>query len=240
LAIGPGHVAQDEAFPVRISWNAPDLLPGERKLGYLLLGAKAGREGKTGRIPVTITRTGNTDAPAALVSGRTRVMKLAAGDAQERLFIDVPPNASALSISTSGEGEVDLYAAWTGDFASPNASTGIDAAPARGEAEATSIHPGANESIDLHEPPFKPGRWYITPVNSGTEDASFELTASISYSAGSPPVQAPTPQFGGYYNPARSGSGAFLYEAGSSWALIVYSYLDDGTPTWYLGASPQP
>ena len=236
VASGPGHVAQDEAFPVRISWNAPDLLPGERKLGYLLLGAKAGREGKTGRIPVTITRTGNTDAPAALVSGRTRVMKLAAGDAQERLFIDVPPNASRLEITSSGDGEVDLYAAWAGNFPAPNVDAAIATAPARGEAAGTSIHPGASESIDLQGANLKAGRWYITPVNSGETEASFSLTAAVTAGAEAPP----TPQFGGYYNPARSGSGAFLYEAGPLWALILYTYLDDGTPTWYLGASPQP
>src|SRR5690606_24268115 len=192
LAIGPGHVAQDEAFPVRISWNAPDLLPGERKLGYLLLGAKAGREGKTGRIPVTITRTGNTDAPAALVSGRTRVMKLAAGDAQERLFIDVPPNASRHEITSSGDGEVDLYAAWAGNFPAPNVDAAIATAPARGEAAGTSIHPGASESIDLQGANLKAGRWYITPVNSGETEASFSLTAAVTAGAEAPP----TPQFG--------------------------------------------
>ncbi|MEZ5485515.1 MAG: S8 family serine peptidase [Lysobacteraceae bacterium] len=236
LAItGPGHVDAGDSFPVRISWDAPDLLPGQSKLGYLLLGAKAGREGKTGKVPVNITRTGTTDAAAALVSGQPRKMKLAAGDAQERLFIDVPPNASRLEISTSGEGEVDLYAAWGGDFAAPDANTGIDVAPARGQAEGTSIHAGATENIDLQGSVLKSGRWFITPANDSGEQADFTLTATIT--AGSAPT---LPEFGGYFNPERSGSGAFLYEAGSAWALIVYSYLDDGTPTWYLGADPQP
>ncbi|MCB1561651.1 MAG: S8 family serine peptidase [Xanthomonadales bacterium] len=236
VASGPGHVAQGDDFQVRISWNAPDILPGHSKLGYLLLGAKAGREGKTGKVPVTITRTGAVDAPAALVSGRTRVMKLAPGDAQERLFIDVPPNASRLQIESSGEGEVDLYAAWGGNFPAARTDTSISPAPSRGDADGTSIHGGATESIDLQGASLKPGRWYITPVNGGDADASFSLTATVT--SGS--QAAPAPQFGGYYNPARSGSGAFLYRVAGSWALILYSFLDDGTPTWYLGTAPQP
>ena len=236
VATGPGHVAQDEAFPVRISWDAPDLLPGHRKLGYLLLGAKAGREGKTGKVPVTISRVGDTDAAAALVSGRARVMKLAAGDAQERLFIDVPPNASRLQISSSGTGEVDLYAAWAGDFPTSVTDTRIASAPQRGEADATSIHAGATENIDLQGAALKPGRWYVTPVNAGTDQASFSLMATVSAGADAPPV----PQFGGYFNPDRSGSGAFMYQAGGAWVLILYSYLDDGTPTWFLGANAKP
>jgi hypothetical protein len=38
---------------------------------------------------------------------------------------------------------------------------------------------------------------------------------------------------GGFYNPQRSGNGLFLYPAGSEWAGLWYTYLQDGTPTWY-------
>jgi hypothetical protein len=47
------------------------------------------------------------------------------------------------------------------------------------------------------------------------------------------------PKYGAYYNPARSGSGLFLFPAGNGglWGLAWYTYLQDGTPTWYLGVA---
>jgi hypothetical protein len=52
----------------------------------------------------------------------------------------------------------------------------------------------------------------------------------------------PTPEFqsGHYYNPSRSGHGAFLDFAGDQWVMVWYTYEDDGTPTWYYLAGPAP
>jgi hypothetical protein len=80
------------------------------------------------------------------------------------------------------------------------------------------------------------GRWYVTPVNSGTGSAQFDLNLSLQYGAA-----RPLPLYGAYYNPQRSGSGVFLFPAGGGglWGLAWYTYLEDGTPTWYLGVAPQ-
>jgi hypothetical protein len=45
---------------------------------------------------------------------------------------------------------------------------------------------------------------------------------------------------GGFYNPQRSGNGLFLYPAGGEWAGLWYTYLQDGTPTWYYLQAPAP
>ncbi|HET6603563.1 MAG TPA: zinc-dependent metalloprotease family protein [Xanthomonadaceae bacterium] len=39
---------------------------------------------------------------------------------------------------------------------------------------------------------------------------------------------------GNWYNPARSGHGLELQRSGDRIGLLWYTYLDDGTPTWYL------
>ena len=52
-------------------------------------------------------------------------------------------------------------------------------------------------------------------------------------------MQSPT-VMQGYFNPNRSGHGMFLSQADSAWALVWYTYLEDGTPTWYLAANAAP
>ena len=163
--------------------------------------------------------------------GTTRSMALAAGQAQDRLYLDVPPNASSLTVTTAGTGEVDLYVARAGTASSPD----IAAAPARGAAAGTSIHPGAAETLTLTGATLAPGRWYVTPVNAGATAAEFTLKADLTFA-----TARPSPKFGPYFNPARSGSGLFLVPAGDAWGLAWYTYLQDTSPTWYLGVLQAP
>src|SRR5690606_1655008 len=62
-----------------------------------------------------------------------------------------------------------------------------------------------------------------------------QVTATLEYDGA-----RPTPRFGPWYNPSRGGAGVFLYQAAGDWAVIWYTYLQDGTPTWYLGSAPAP
>ncbi|HET6602788.1 MAG TPA: S8 family serine peptidase [Xanthomonadaceae bacterium] len=228
---GSGHVGDDTGFRIRIAWDDPTLLPGEKRVGRILLGALPGRLGKTASIPFELTRDGTTAAAKALQPGVPVAMALAAGAAHERMFIDVPPNATRLLLTTSGVGAVDLYAAHVADAGGPV----VAAAPPRAQADASSTAPLANETIDLTGAALEPGRWYVTPVNAGTTVGRFTLTATLEYAS-----VRPDTRFGAWYNPARGGAGTFLYQAGNTWALLWYTYLQDGTPTWYLGAAPKP
>lgn len=238
VATGPGRVDSRAPFTVRLAWNDPTLLPGERRVGYLRVRTQprvpGGSDG-VGRVKVDVLRSlPGVAAPAALATVMPRRMRLAPGTAQDRLYVDVPPNASALTVSTSaaGEGgEVDLYLAKAAQPSSPQ----IDAAPARGLAQGTSIHPGAVESITLDGSLLTPGRWYVTPVNPGSSAAEFALAVDMQFGS-----NRPQPKFGVYFNPARPGTGVVLVPAGSAWALAWYTYLQDGTPTWYLGAAAPP
>ena len=230
-ATGPGATGAGEAFATRIAFDDPTLLPGAARRGYVWLGATEARRGNTAAVPVLLRRSGGESAARALLPGETHALWLAAGAAQERLYIEVPPNATRLELDATGVGLVDLYAAHA---ASPSSPT-IDAAPPRGQAQASSRAAGATERIVLEGAALLPGRWYVTPVNTGAGTARVDLTAKLSYAEG-----AVVPRFGAWFNPARSGAGVFLYEVGEAWAMLWYTYLQDGTPTWYIGAAPAP
>lgn len=229
---GPGHTDSLDPFEVRMAWDDPTLLPGERRVGFLRLGTTPAHAGQLGVVPVELKRAAaGEDAAAVLAPNAMRRMRLGAGRAHEKLYLDVPPNASSLTVDTSGSGEVDLYLARADAPASPL----IASAPARGMAAGTSIHAGAEESITLTGAALRAGRWYVTPVNVGTTTAEFDLGVDLKYASA-----RPAQKFGAYFNPARSGAGLFLFPAAGQWSLVWYTYLQDGTPTWYLGVAPAP
>jgi hypothetical protein len=232
---GPGRTASRQTFPLRISWDDPSMLPGERRVGFVNIGANRQVPGQVGKIRVDVQRTATPEnAAAVLAPNGTRRMRLAPGASQDRLFLDVPANASSFTVSTQGTGEVDLYLS---RIDPPAASSTIAPAPARALAAASSVQAGAVEVIRLADEALPPGRWYVTPVNPGTTAAEFDLTVVLAYDA-----PRPTPRFGVYYNPARSGSGLHIYPGsnGAVWGVSWYTYLEDGTPTWYLGVAPPP
>jgi subtilisin family serine protease len=231
---GPSTVVAQSPFNARVAWNLPSLAVGETAFALVNLGAGAANPAGIGRVPLRITRTASS-TPAPLVMhgfDDSETITLAAGTAHERIVIDVPPNATGLHVTTSGSGEVDLYVAKA--TAAPTPPT-FAAAPARGQAQGTSIHAGATEAVDLLGAALTPGRWYITPANSGSTAATFTLTSKLDFGAA---MARPVMQ--GYFNPNRSGHGMFLSQAASAWALVWYTYLEDGTPTWYLAANAAP
>lgn len=231
---GPRVTEAQAPFQTRIAWNLPALAVDETAFAFLRIGATRSRPEGVGLIPLRIKRTASS-APSPIVMhgfDDSETITLTAGQAHERIVIDVPPNATGLHVATSGSGEVDLYVAKA--TAAPTPPT-FAAAPARGQAQGTSIHTGATEAVDLLGATLTPGRWYITPVNSGSTSATFTLTSKLDFGAA---MARPVMQ--GYFNPNRSGHGMFLSQADSAWALVWYTYLEDGTPTWYLAANAAP
>jgi hypothetical protein len=114
-----------------------------------------------------------------------------------------------------------------------SATPTVPNAPARNLATASAVTPSGNESLTVNNPAA--GRWYVTPVNASSGTADLVVRATLT---GTGPVLRP----GGYFNPQRSGNGLFLYPAGSQWAGLWYTYLQDGTTTWYYlqAAAPGP
>ncbi|MBK7145761.1 MAG: S8 family serine peptidase [Xanthomonadales bacterium] len=231
---GPRVLERLAAFKTRVAWNAPWLDVGQTAYAIGRFGATQARTSGVGEVLVSIKRTGAaTPEPIVLNGlGDSERITLAGNSAHERIVIDVPPNATGLHVTTSGSGEIDLYVAKATEPLSPPT---FAAAPARGLAQGTSMHSGATEAVDMLAPTLTPGRWYVTPVNSGTTAATFTLTADLDFAAGSvrPAMQS-------YYNPNRSGHGMFLSQVGNIWALVWYTYLQDGTPVWYYAGGNAP
>lgn len=231
VATGPSSSAADSGIPVRAAWDTPDLLPGERREGFVLLGV-GGADLPLLRVPVTVQRRAAGESAARLLSDGDRLdLQLAPGAASDRLAIDVPPGASMLRMSTAGSGDVALYLSRIDTPAGPT----IAAAPARSEALLSASGSGANRELAATpDNGLQPGRWYLTPVNTGSSNAQFSLKVNL---AG---TSAPLPRPGAYFNPQRDGAGAFLFVAEGSWGLLWYTYLQDGTPTWYIASAPPP
>src|SRR5690606_4641600 len=132
-------------------------------------------------------------------------IRLQPGEAEDRLYLEVPANAAALTVRLRGVGEVDVHAARADADDGPH----IAAAPPRDAAVAASSAAGANDPLTVSGAALAPGRWYLTPVNTGTAPAEFSLQVELAYDAARPAIRG-----GAYYNPARSGAGGFLYPAG--------------------------
>jgi len=234
---GPRRLARQASIPVRVGWNLPQLKVGDVAIGFLRIGADRNNVGAVAQIPLQIRRTGNSPPKPIVLNGRgdTVQLSLGAGQAHERLVIDVPPNAQSLTVSSQGSGEVDLYLARA---TTPPAPPEFAAAPPRGQAQGSSIHPGATESATLifpGTPGLPTGRWYVTPVNAGTTSADFSLTVNMVMNSAT--VQ---PGDNAYRNPARSGHGVYLAKADSVWVATWYTYEADGKPIWYLASAPPP
>ncbi|MGQ0798929.1 MAG: S8 family serine peptidase [Pseudomarimonas sp.] len=227
----PASIERLQTVPMRLALDAPVSAAGERLVGFIGLSAVAEAPQPFDWMYVEIDRGSDPLAERALVSGRSIDLRLAGNSAAERLFVDVPNNASALTIRSSGAGEVDLYAARVADPTTPI----IVAAPPRAQAQVSALGAGANHTLTVDGATLAPGRWYITPVNTAATPTTFSLSTELSYA--SPRAQ---PRFGAYFDPSRDGSGVFLFPVGESWGLAWYAYLEDGTPTWYLGAGARP
>ncbi|WP_160171908.1 Calx-beta domain-containing protein [Arenimonas donghaensis] len=225
VATGPGQLAAGASFDLRLGWRDHGLLPGESRAGYVDV-ISAGVT--TGSVPVRVDRINPINAALVLDSGQPQALRLLPGTAQDRIFIDVPAGASRLDVQTTSGQNVDLYLA-----PAPASSPAISPAPGRAQAVASAVGASGNEFLSVSGAGLVPGRWYVTPVNSDDVPASLTLTATV---VGAAPIVRP----GSYFNAARSGHGLFLYPAGDQWAGLWYTYLQDGSSTWYYLQGPAP
>ena len=224
VATGPGNIAARAAFPLRMGWNAPNLADTQSRVGYVSVESAAGVT--VGSVPVRVNRAGRVENGIALASGEERAFRLPAGAAQDRLFIDVPAGASSLSVTARASEGVDLYLARVPAPVANVAIPTIAAAPARSAANAASSATAPMQTLSVSGAALSPGRWYIVPTNPSARIGEVAVLATV---AGTAPVVRP----GGYFNTGRPGHGLFLYPAGAEWAGLWYTYLQDGSSTWY-------
>lgn len=237
VATGPGSTAKEQAFKVRLGYDDPTFLNGQRRVGYLMLQPTQGST--AAYVPVTLTRSGSSFAPFTLADDVARSVTLPAGAAHDLLYFDVPPHATSVTFTTTSDANIDLYVARVANDNHSSAST-IAAAPARNLANASQTTGSGNETITLTGGALPSGRWYVTPVNPTGAAVTATVKARINTAAARPGFRS-----GHYFNPSRSGHGAFIDFAGpqgnpDQWLMVWYTYLGDGTPTWYYaqGASP--
>jgi hypothetical protein len=227
----PASIPAPQNIPLRLALDAPISAPGSLLVGYVGLSAVVEAPRPLGWMRVEFERGGDPPSARALVPGRSQALRLEAGAAAESLFVDVPVNASSLNLTISGAGQFDIYAARVAAPSTPQ----IQPAPPREQAVASATGPGGNHSLVISGETLAPGRWYLTPVNTGPFAAIVNVKADLTYSGA-----RAQPRFGAYFDPARDGSGLFLFLVGDTWGLAWYTYLEDRTPTWYLGAAPRP
>jgi hypothetical protein len=143
VATGAGHPAESAAFTLRLGYDDPTFLPGQRRVGAVLVQAAPGST--IAEVPVVLKRSATAGfAPYTLAPGIARSVTLAAGAAHDKLFFTVPPNATSATFTTTGTGTVrlDVYR-----IANP-AGPVIAASPTTG-ANGSSAVAGANQTVTL-------------------------------------------------------------------------------------------
>ena len=222
VATGPGNVPVNTALSARLVYDDPTFLDGQSRYGVLFVD----RGPNTPAIGVSykLTRSGAAPSPFALSLNTDRAVTLPAGGAHDLLFVDVPAGATALTVTTQSSANVDLYLARVAPTVPRSDIPSITPAPARGSANASATTPSGNETLVVNNPAA--GRWYLTPVNTSGSAADAVVRATLTGTA-------PSVRPGGYFNPQRGGHGFFVYPAGPVLSGLWYTYLQDGTPTWY-------
>ena len=228
VATGPGNVPANAPYKVRVAYDDPSLIAGAERIGYVLMQPTPGTNAVEKAIH--LTRTGSTFEPFALANGVARHVTLPAGTTHDKLYFDVPPNATQVTFrTTAGFGTVTLRAVHAANPTGPV----IAAAPAGG---VNAANAAVNQSLVLTAANgLQAGRWYVVPSNTGAGLGRVNITATID-TVGTVPALKP----GSYYNSARSGHGVFFYPSGSEYALLWYTFLQDGSPTWYYVQGLQP
>lgn len=229
VATAPTQV-DDGRLAIRVAWELPDLVKAAEMRSELQLAI--GSEAPFARIPVVLARAGGVQQrPRILAAGATATLGLAAGAQHPGLVVEVPAHASALSARLDAAGDVDFSAVPAPAFDGPRLPS-LDAGT---PAAVGSVAVEGGRRLRVEGAALKPGRWYLIARNRGQA----AVTASLSVEVESA-VNAPGFVSGAYYNPARSGSGAYIHDAGDARSLLWYAYLQDGTPTWYLAVAARP
>jgi subtilisin family serine protease len=232
VASGPGRTGGDP-FALRLGWSLPAALPGERWLGFVGIGATRDAPGAVASVLVDVATRNPLARSTEVLDPRGAPLQLAlsAGEAHERLVVDVPPGTSALTIESSadaGEGDIDL---WLVPASVHAGDPPLPAAPPRSTALASAQTSGSNERITLQA--IAPGRYHVVAANRGPGAQQFELRVTAT-TAGAPPRLMENL----YFNPQRDGHGVFVSRGGGQLVLFWYTYDDAGAPTWYFAAAP--
>lgn len=240
-ASGPGIVPYGAAFDLRLSWDNLAALPGEQWFGAVAVGTRRDHPDDIGVIPLRFNRTGIA-APATfpLFDGVDHELALGASAGHDRLFIDVPPGASRLTVSA------DARDANQNDSLSLELRR-LDFVAALIEPPFTAVPDGAvalvsdtggtesGPSVVVSGASLQPGRWYAVLTNGGGQPAAVKVRADLEFQGTSLPIHR------GLWEPiSRPGlSQGYDYNWGTvGRSLIWYTYGEDHQSAWYIAGSP--
>jgi len=240
-ASGPGIVESGESFTLRLSWDNLAALPGEEWLGAVGIGTQRDDPDNIGVIPVRFRRNA-ISAPSTfpLYDGVDHQLALDAGQVHDRLFIDVPPGATSLTVATdafemeNNDGlELELRRlAFDEALVDPPFAVAPTGATVVGSDSGGS---GVGPSVTVSGNSLQAGRWYAVLTNGNDAPAAVNVRADVAFGSTVLPIHQ------GLWEPSsRPGLGqGYEYNwGGSERALIWYSYEEGGQPTWYIAGSP--
>ena len=245
---GPGHVAVGATFPLRLFWGTSSdgfnpILPGIRYYGAALVDGVSGLGvtdlGQTAFIPLSITRSvGQDDVADALEPNAMRTLVVEPGESLQHVFIDVPADVSTLSISTAQSGGsvrnmsfVCRARRFPGAFVGNSNCRGAIGGRCR-----VAVGTGRcnREQTSDSSSDCRPLVHRCVEHRHARSDVRAERASQSRQRKRS---RTHTRQL---LQPQRSGHGVFISQASGQQVVDWYTYLEDGTPTWYLAQNTAP
>ncbi|MCX7032818.1 MAG: M12 family metallo-peptidase [Arenimonas sp.] len=238
IATGPTIAAAGATVKARVAWDALPGLPGTPLAARLVVESSPGVVVATRDLQ--LFRRDWVPAARALADGVATTVAVPAWNRvveESRLYFPVPPHARSVRIQVTSTVDVDLYAALVTDAVAtyPQLSAGT----ARPQPTAFNNGSATTKEVDVPTPADgTPSRILVTlarPSSSSLNYQNATVTARVQTQ-----VAAPAFRSGQYFNPERSGHGVFVDFASSQWVAVWYTYLEDGTPTWYYSQAAAP
>jgi len=233
MVIGPGRLPAQAAFDIELAWDEGRMRQGQTWWSVVGLGAVRDNPDNVGQIAVEIRRdAGHETATLPLFDGVARTLTLAAGDRHDRMFIDVPANATALSVAVEGE---DIDAELGRLPFGPALAQQPLAVPAPGAA-VTGGSTGGQGTLDLELSggALDAGRWYLVATNTAGAERTLTVTASLSFSGEALDLKRTS------YARPQTRQGIDLNRAGSFAGLLWFTYDRQGAPLFYNAAALAP
>lgn len=233
VASGPGQHISGAALGLRLAWNRPDMVPGERWFGAVeFMGVRGGEPLGRALVEVRALPSLALGSQVLVPGGAPLPLRLLSGVAHEQIIIEVPANASRLTVDLSGPGagNADLHLA---PAALESFDPNIGVAPPRSLALGSALGAAASKRVEISGSNLRPGRWFVTPTNRGPGVASLSLAATVETTGALPRLRDNL-----FVNPERTNTGWFLNRAGDLLALAWYTYDEERRPTWYFAVGP--
>lgn len=231
VATGPATVDTRQAFDLRVSWDQNAMDEESRWYGAIGMGTEPGKPENLGLIPVLFKRSSQPGlAQSALVPDRPERFRLPGGTGHPGLYVDLPPDVERVIVRASTEqtADLDLFAAHE------RVPEGEDPDALQQDADVTGRdRVGGTTLVIDNAAGLEPGRWFVVPFNDSVINLEFTLSVEVELAG-----EDLGPRRGMWFNPDRSGHGIDLNRSGGRMYGLWFTYLEDGTPAWYLAEAP--